>query len=232
MKMIAFLSTTIFFLNSGTGQEATPLPNLNGSAKPTMVYIRDLAGKPLPGSRNIDIEGSPFLNNEFEPGRVVFTNGKMSSDLYLQFNMVDNKLLFRRDDMIMEFVDSVRDFYLQYNENNTLGLVFRCNFPPIDRNTRATFYELLVDGKIELLKYRYKTITGHREYNATNKKSYSEGSQLYAALPGNKIIRIKRDRNFLMRAMPDYAEKIFKLTNNLRLKDDESLINLFQELNK
>ncbi|HTE28266.1 hypothetical protein [Flavitalea sp.] len=197
-----------------------------------MVFLRDLTGKPLPGSQNFDIEGSPFLNDEFESGRVVFTNGKMSNDLYLQFNMLNNKLLFKRDDMVLEFVDSITDFYLQHKENNTLGLVFRSNFPPIDRNTRATFYELLVDGKIVLLKYRYKTVTGYREYSTANKKRYVEGSQLYAALPGNRITRIKRDRNFLMKAMPDYAEKIMTLTNDLRLRNDESLITLFQELNK
>jgi hypothetical protein len=232
MKQIAFLSTCILFFNWGSAQEATPLSTLNGAPKPTMVYLRDLAGKPLPGSNNIDIEGSPFLNNEFKPGRVVFTNGKMSSDLYLQFDMLNNKLLFKRDDMVLEFVDSIRDFYLQHEENNTLGLVFRSNFPPIDRNTAATFYELLVDGKIVLLKYRYKAVTGYREYNSANKKSYVERSELYAALPGNKIIRIKRDRNSLMKAMPDYAEKIMTLTNNLRLKNDESLITLFEGLNK
>ncbi|MHA4846487.1 hypothetical protein ACX0G7_20085 [Flavitalea antarctica] len=232
MLKIAFLSTCVLFAGSGSAQEATPLSVLNGPGKHTLVYLRDLSGKPLPRSPSMDIEGSPFLNDEFASGRVVFNDGKMSNDVYLQFDLFNNRLLFKRDGMALEFVDSVRTFYLQHTENNTLGVVFRSNFPPIAGNTRATFYELLVDGKIALLKHRYKTIIGFREFNLASKRTYTEDSQLYAALPDNTIIRIKKDRNFLMKAMPEYADKIMKLTNDLRLKNEESLVTLFQELNK
>ena len=232
MKKFSFLSTCVFILTTVSAQETNPMSILNGPGKPTMVYLRDLTGRPLPGSQNKNIEGSPYLNTEFVLGRVVFSNGKMSNDVYLQFDLFNNTLLFRRDDIALQFVDTVTTFFLQHTENNTLGLVFRSNFPPINGNNRTTFYELLVDGKVQLLKHRYKKINGYREFDAASKRRYEESSNLYAALPDNTIIRIKKDRNYLMKAMPEYADKILELTDNLRVKNEESLVTLFQELNK
>jgi hypothetical protein len=231
MFKIKLLSICILIFKSGSTQVATPVPSPYNGAKPVTIYIRDVTGRPSSGLADADVEGSPFLNNDFEMGRVVFTNGKMSRDVYLKFDMLNNKLLFLRDGMTLEFVDPIRDFYLQHNENDKSGVVFRGDFPPIDKNTTSTFYELLVDGKITLLNYRYKIMSEYKEYSMTKKKQYVEQSQLYAALPGNKIIRIKKDRKFLMKVMPEYAERIKSITENLKLKDDESVITLFEELN-
>lgn len=231
MLKIVLLSICILIFKSGSAQVATPVPSPYNEGKPVTIYIRDVTGKPSSGLSSVDIEGTPFLNSDFEMGRVVFTNGKMSKDVNLKFDMLNNRLLFLRDGVTLEFVEPVRDFYLQHIENDKSGVVFRGNFPPIDKNTTSTFYELLVDGKITLLNYRYKTMSEYKEYSMIQKKQYVEHSQLYAVLPGNKIIRIKKDRKFLMKAMPDYAEKIKSITENLKIKDNESVITLFEELN-
>ena len=232
MLKIAILSGCILLSKQGSSQGPAPLPTPYNEGKPVTIYMRDLTGKPSSGLTGTDIEGSPFLSDSFETGRVLFTTGKMSKDVSLKFDMLNNRLLFLRDGIMLEFVDSVKVFYLQHNENNNSGIVFQSNFPPIDKNTKATFYELVVDGKISLLNYRYKIVSDYKEYSMIKKKLYVEQSQFYAVLPGNKIIRIKKDRKFLMKAMPDYSEKIKSLTGNLKLTSDDSLITLFEELNK
>lgn len=232
MIKFTFLSASILFFVAGYAQTPSYIAAPGGGEKNVMVYIRDLTGRPAYGINDPGIEGTPFLDKEEQIGTVLFTNGKLTKDVHLKFDMLNNKIYFVRDGTIMEFIDTVKDFYLQYKDNNTVGVVYRNGFPQIDRNTAATYYELLADGKVSLLKHRYKVVTEYKEYSTASKKRYDERSQLYAALPGDRIIRIRKDRKFLMDAMPEYADKIKTITDKLKLKSDESLIALFQELNK
>jgi hypothetical protein len=233
MKKFTFFSAFILLFISVSAQTPSYVAAPGGGEKSVMIYIRDLTGKPMYGFNEISgVEGTPFLDKDEQIGTVRFKDGRMTKDVHLKFDMLNSKLYFVRDGVNLEFIDTVKDFYLQSVENNTLGAVYRSDFPPIDRNTSSTFYELLVDGKLSLLKHRYKVITEYREYSASTKKRYDERTQLYASLPGNRIIKIRKDRKFLMEAMPEYADKIKTITDKLKLKNDESLITLFEELNK
>jgi hypothetical protein len=205
--------------------------NAQVNDKFTMAYVRDVTGRQVNMAPAADVEGTAYIVDAWQPGTVLLKNGTLIKDVQLKFDLYLNKLYFQRDGLVFEFADTVRDFYLQYSDQKTAGLVYRSNYPETGKNNTLTFYELLVDGKISLLKHRYKLLMETKDIDMRVRKKYEDKQQYYAALPGNRIVKIKRDRKALMEAMPEYAEKISRISGKQNLKSEESLIELFEQLN-
>lgn len=197
----------------------------------TMAYTRDVTGRPVSASPSDNVEGTPYLVDEWKPGSVILRKGVMIKDMQLKFDVLRNKLYFLRDGAMFEFADSVRDFYLNYSDGSSVGLVYRNNFPAVDRNTTSTFYELLVDGKISLLKYRSKTSMEIKGIDLRVTKKYEDRQQYYLALPGNRMMKIKRDKKSLYEALPEYTQQLVKILDEQGLKNEEALISVIEKIN-
>ena len=64
------------------------------------------------------------------------------------------------------------------------------------------------------------------------KRDYSK-ELFYALLPGNKMVQLKKDKEFVLKQMPGQAETIKTLAaeHKLKLKNEAQLVELFQLLN-
>ena len=109
----------------------------------------------------------------------------------------------------------------------------RSSDPARNTNTSETFYQVRVDGKIQLLKCRAKNVGLYKDADQPEQKRFTEKEQLYVFADGN-MVKIKKDRDEVVKALPKYAKKIDQVVDDLRLKlkHEEGLIKLFAELNK
>jgi len=106
---------------------------------------------------------------------------------------------------------------------------FKCQLPAIQTNNSETFYEVLVDGDIKLLKCRAKSILLFKDKNLPE-----EIKQLYfAELPGNKLVMIPMDADGIKEKLPDYNTEITAILKkeHIKLKNENKLAELFVHLN-
>ena len=105
-----------------------------------------------------------FLKQDWTYGIVKFRSGRPDIHAPLLFDVFDNTLYFLQDSVVMEFVDSVSEvnFITKFNKD-TVHMLYRRFYAPIQANSPATFYKVLVEAKLQLLKCSAKTILLFKE---------------------------------------------------------------------
>ena len=78
-----------------------------------------------------------------------------------------------------------------------------------------------------------KTIHLYKDEEVPEEKRDYSKELFYALLPGNKMVQLKKDKEFVLKQMPEQAETINTLaaTHKLKLKNEAQLVELFQLLN-
>ena len=198
------------------------------------MFIEDIAGKPMLNLLTKNMEGTPFLIEEWNSGTVTLKDGRIAEASYLRFDAYNNKLYFKRNEEQLEFVDPVAEFTLNVpGRPGKQKLVFRADFPPIERYSTNTFYEVLSDGKFQLLRYVYKTLEEYKYYNESPRQKFvdREGFFVYT---DNEIYRVKKDKDDIVNILPRYHKEIYQIADNkkLKLKNTDALVHLFDELNR
>jgi hypothetical protein len=223
----------IVFLLISWCSEARQAPS---GATGTTVPINPIDLKGVPIRRTVSsVEGTPYLTEDWTLGTVKFANGSIVKNVPLRLHLLDNKVYFKKNEEAFEFAEPVREFAMSYQQgNNNLPAVFRNGYPAIERNNAETFYEVLADGKFQLLKYRVKRLQTRQGYSDAQKQGYSDKEQLYALLPEGRIVSLKKSKDDLIEAMPAYADAIKKWADEkkLKLKNEEQITQLFIKLNE
>jgi len=192
-------------------------------------YLHDINGTPITRSRYQDVSGSPFLADGWSAGTVKFTNGVSYKDnLFLKYNVKDDELYFKgKNDEPLLFVDSVAEFAIK----GPAGVIhhYRNGFKPIDGYTNRSFFEVLADGTVELLKKTNKTILETKAYNSpTTERSFVEVNQYYLLRSGKAMPIRKRDNKSILSVLSDKQPALEKYIkdNNLNLKNDSDFSKL------
>ena len=205
---------------------------ISGSA---FVSAYDVNGKAFTAKLLENVEGSPMFSPDWNLANVTLQNGKVAKDVPVQFNLNDNQLYFKKDDIILVFVDPVASFEFAYSDNGVKRLAhFSNGYPAIQKNTEETYYQVLANGPMQLLKYAYKKPAQIAEYNQTSKYEYQLWKELYAYNTSTKkIVKIK-DKLSLTSSFPAYANAIndYAAQKNSKLKTEAELIDLFNALNQ
>jgi len=177
-----------------------------------------------------------FLRQEWTPSIVSFKNNTASWRVPALFDMYGNKLYFLENNQIMEFVDTVSEFtMILIQKEDSLNVKFRSLYPAIHQNTLETFYEVLVDGQYQLLKCKAKTIYQFKEQEIPEAQRKYNKELYYAYFPNKKMVLIKKDKEQVLAEVPmEYAEQVKSIieTKKLKLKNEESLRQLFKLLNE
>lgn len=200
----------------------------------TPLFIDDISGKPFLEKKDDAIKGSPLLLANWHPGTVIFRNGQQAKDLPLLYNVSKNILYFKRGEGILEFVQPLREFSLRVaKDNDSVNLIFRNGYRSFEKNNQETFYEVLVDGSIQLLKQYTKTLLSYKPYNQPEQQEYTDKVKYFIFRDG-KLTLIKRDKEFLIQTFPDLSERIRSWceTNNNSVKSEPQLAALIGSFNK
>ena len=227
-KSISFFSLYLFCLCA--------FAQTTNNSSNYFIEAYDVNGKPFTFKTKMNVEGSPMLSESWNIGVVNFEKGQAITKIELQFNLHENELYFRKDNLVYTFADPVREFSFSYNEEDQLRTVkFRNGYAAQQKRTINSFYQVMADGKnLQLLKYVSKIVREKYEYSQPIKKYYDIKEELFIQnnMTG-ELIAIKKDRQSVNKALPAYSNSINKLTkeNNLDLNSENGLIRLIELLN-
>ncbi|MDN5285350.1 MAG: hypothetical protein JWR38_1624 [Mucilaginibacter sp.] len=210
---------------------------ISGSFVASAQYLKDPNGKEYMLQSYTEVEGTPFLINNWAPGSVTLANGQTITTL-LKYDLVGDELLFKNkgDSSAMSFVDPVRSFSLNESsieESDLTSLVFSNGYPAVDKQTPTSFYQVISDGKVKLLKHYKKVIRVDKAFNSATAVKTFFLSEEYYLFVNNQITKIKPGQKAILTVLADKTAQLQKYMsiNAMNYKSDDVLAKLFSYYN-
>lgn len=186
--------------------------------------IRDITGQPFETMQYVGVQGSPYLLDEWEVGRVRMQSGKVFLDVPLKYDLVQNLLIFRSDaGQEQLFLEPVVEFEIG-------RYLFRNGYKPIDGASLSTFYQVLADGGTKLLKRTAKRVEEEVSYGSGPKVKSIVGYEYYylASDDNSSLVKIKKDRRSVINVLKDKKIELNRHINEqgLDLRQDNDIAKL------
>lgn len=185
-------------------------------------------GKSINETRIDNVKGDPNLFKEWAKGSVILVGENVSyPNLDLIYDQVKDKLYFKSGNEKLEFIKPVKEFKIT---SNNVSNIYRAGFPPIDKNTENTLYQVLTDGRIKLLKQVKKDIITTKGYNEVTEMRY-DSKVKYFVLDGASFYEIKPNKKGILAAISEKGLNASdQLKGNPPLKNEADLIAFFGRL--
>ncbi|QCR23641.1 hypothetical protein [Pontibacter sp. SGAir0037] len=198
--------------------------------------MQDVNGSTLRIGQYESINGSPYLYDEWERAIIKFADGEIFQVEKLKYDQISNQLIFsNKDGIAMAFIKPVVQFeFMSDSDDSKNNRKFKNGYPVILGGTEASYYEVLAEGKITLLKRSYKAIREEKSYNsATINKNIIENTNYFVYnTTDNKIMRFKKDSKGIMAILNNSKEaESYLKENKLDIKKDSDLIKLITYYN-
>lgn len=187
-------------------------------------------GVGIVGPSIVKIIGSPYIYSEWVKSIVKMEDGTVYKDLKLNYNQQDDRPIFIADNKALQyFAKPVKEFTL-YNitNQNQETKTFRNGFPKLDNATTSSFYEVLSEGKINLIKHTSKKLVEERGAGSINvSKQITESSKYYIG-KGEQYTKIKKNKKSVLDVLKDKEEILstYISANSLNLSEDADLVKL------
>jgi hypothetical protein len=187
-----------------------------------------------PLGTKVDVDGSPFLNEDWASGAVKLKDGRTYRGLQLKYDEAKGILYFKdKNDQADVFIDPVNEFSIEYNvDNKTQRKFFKNGFKNIPHTSPSTFFEILGDGSAQLIKKEAKALVDVKPYNEPLTRRFGDDSKYFLIVSG-KVIPFKRHKKFVLANLPNNQIEVeaYLKTDNINLKNDDDLIKLFNYYN-
>lgn len=185
--------------------------------------MSDFMGRPVFEKRYTDTKGTPYLFDGYENGAVKLQSGKSFSGVKLRYDQVEDELMFLNESgKEMLFAEPVTEFTIN-------DRTFRRGYPATDGATAEAYYEVLVEGKTELLKRTSKKIIEEAAYNAATKvKSIRANENYYVTASHLSLTKVKKDKKSLLAALPGKSAELetYVKDNRLDLRQEQDMAKL------
>jgi hypothetical protein len=192
-------------------------------------FMYDINGRVVNEVQYTDVEGSPYLLDNWYTGSVKMTEGKVYDGIKMRYDAYKDELEYEKDGKFYRLGPEIVEFSIPsgdalYN--------FRRGFPAAGNQTDRSFYQLLHDGTTKLLKRHEMKMREERAYNsATNTKRFDLNEKLYILKQGKMYPIKKNDKKALLKILSDernlmeYAIK----EQQLDFKTEDDIVKLLEE---
>lgn len=203
-------------------------PNANG-------VLTDLKGEPIKDGSTIVEDGSPFFNPEWTSGNLLLSNRRRYVGVLVKINLQTDRVHYQYQETKAERVAGEGIVHeIEIKDPTQLDTIrFRCQYPPVDKHDAKTFYQVLVDGKIQLLKQIKKIFIEEKAFNSATVTRRFDTDKSYYFFRDEKIVRLKRTKQSVLETLADQKEAVEKFISNNRLsiKSDQDLVKIFSFYN-
>jgi len=194
-------------------------------------YNSNISGRPISIQSNSEIIGTPYLLEDWNLGTVKLADGK-TYQVMMKYDEAQDKLIYKNEkEEIMEFVNPVIGFDIKSKDGKQMKFVNGIANVP-DWNAES-YFQLLSDGDVKLVKKYIKTVQEAREYNAAAvKKSYVD-SELYFVISNGEAKKIKANKKTILSVLANKGNEISNYieSNKISFKNDADLSNVFNHYN-
>lgn len=123
-----------------------------------------------------------------------------------------------------------------FDTGKSTAIVFRNGYPAIDKNDTLSFYEVMVNGSLVLLKRHAKILRQVTPVTGITSYSLDDASLLYLFDKNTNAIKgVKRNKESILSVLPAEKQalcgKLFE-ENNFNLKHDKDIVTVFEKINR
>jgi hypothetical protein len=223
MKQLIFSAICIAYLfNASAQQDVKAGRHINDQVSGNLLYIYEYT----------DIQGSPFLFDEWTDG-VILINQAQLNHVKLKFDTYSNKFVVNKNHTAYEISKSINEVRLYPNNDTFNTRIYRKGFNINMRVNPNVFMQVMAEGKLTLLKYTYKDLEEYNEYGSAIKyKRFRDGQQFFILKDGQYTSTTLTKKN-LQDALNDKwaAVSDFLSKKGLNGKDEKSWIAAFRFYN-
>lgn len=193
-------------------------------------FMQDINGRVVNEITYTDVEGSPYLFEEWNTGIVrAVENEKVFDGLKMRYDVYKDEVEYEKDGKMYRLGSEITAFTLPTGD---ALYEFRRGFPAVSDQTEKSFYRVLSDGNTKVLKRYEMKMREEKPYNsATVTKRFDLDEQLYVLKNGTMYPVKTNDRKGIMKLVSDeknlmnYVIKEEQL--NFRTEDD--IVKLLEE---
>jgi len=183
-----------------------------------------------------DIEGFAFFTEGWKYSLLKLANGKAFDMIETKLNVYTNELYFKTDkNAAMVFVAGYVKELDIYDSIETKDIIYRfkTGFPKIDNQNENSFYEVITEGNVTLLKFIKKIISVKKNDMSGEVDKQFESYEDYYVLSNNEMKRLKKDKDFILRLLSERKDEVesFLRKNPVNFKNVNDIIKLFQFYN-
>lgn len=202
-----------------------------------VMEFADLDGHSLLKKYDPEVTGSPFINDDWVNAKLTLSRGKEIGPLQIKLNIESNELHFLDStgkeliaaEGLVKKVDCI-DYYSKYSKDST-RCIFQSGYPAIDGQNETTFYQVLTEGRIELLARKYKYIRVEKnDLTGDVSKSFVDGAAVLYVYAYSMIQPLKPNKNFIAALWEEHKQdemNKYISDNKVSFKSTSDLIKLF-----
>jgi hypothetical protein len=174
------------------------------------------------GEKSSELFGNPYLIREWSEGAVKFSSGRVVNQFKLRFDCVRNQLILQFQGSTFAAESKVKEFVLYTGSGKKKdSLVFRKGYPAVNNATDNTYYHVLVDEKVQLLRLVSKNIVEEKELISSNRngaRGRLEDDEKYYLLKDGSMIFLSAEKDDLLKALPEKADALSAFISEKRLR--------------
>lgn len=197
LRVIILLACLLFFISGINAQTEAPASEVSG-----------------------EMYGNPYLIREWSDGAIKFTSGRVVKQFRLRFDCVRNQLLLQFQGSTFAAESKVKEFVMYTGPaKNKDSLVFRKGYPAVDKSTEQTYYHVLLEDKVHLLRLISKNIVEEKQLISNQgTRGRLEDDERYYLLKDGNMIFLPAEKEELLKAFPEKADALSAFINEKRLR--------------
>jgi hypothetical protein len=202
-----------------------------GQIQQTLQLV-DIKGGPVEEKKYVDVVGDQYLHTDWQNGAIMLESNQIVT-APLKFDAYNNILLFKdKDDKELQPKNALKGFIINISDkeiSDMVPLMFVKGFPPTGKQNEDTFYQMIADGKVKLLKLHRKKIQEQSTFTSGVVTKTFKLYQSYFIVKDNQLIAVDPGKKSLSRALPDHSVDIdayFK-NHSINFSSDNDLRTFF-----
>lgn len=197
----------------------------------TSSLITDASGKETQLPRYDSTMGSPYLFENWLPAKVTTDKGKTVTMMNVKYNVFEDKLIFLHSpgEPAPVFNDPIRSFTIL----TTNDMVFMNGLPEIDKQNSLSYYQVLSNKKLALLKRYVKNDIEAKPYNGFFVMQKIMDETAFYAFRDGIITPIKASKSTVLKLMADKDAEVraYLKKHTVDYRREEDLTKLFDYYN-
>lgn len=204
---------------------------------PSQVFISDVNGRPFE-SRFDDVSGTPYFNASYKYGDITLKQGRKFTQVKMKINLVTQETVFVSANGIEGYMEAGMVKEISYADTTAGGVLlykFQTGFPAVDRQNDKHFYQVLAEGRCNLLRSIVKKVIERRnELSGEVVKEFESTENVYLYING-EMKRFKKDKEAVLSILSDKQAELNQYvsehkTNFKNLEQVALLLNYYNSL--
>ena len=183
-----------------------------------------------------NIEGSPYFIEYYCRANLKLNKGKEYNNVLTKVNLFSHEI-FVIDTANKEMI-ATEGLIINVSLTDTAGgithtYIFRSGYPATDKNNSFNYYQVLSDGKLQLLKLSRKEIVEQKNIQSGEiRKEFVTRDEFYTYSNG-EMKKLKKDKEYIQELMKDQEKKINEYLKDKKMsyKNTGMLTDLFNYYN-